>query len=142
MPYSVLVLSRVADAFMLNTVLSPAGIDIVSVSEDDLCPIGGLRASGSRAMTPDLKEAIAGSFKAVRFDLVIVGNNLGDGLERLPLIAREYKDHTLVLWNFLRLEEMEKYVSLGFKHHAERDSHTALTEKVRELLEHPAVRRV
>jgi hypothetical protein len=56
------------------------------------------------------------------FDLVIIGNNFGQGVPQAAMVADKLKDKTLVVWNNYRKGDETPYLPTRIKHFDSRDN--------------------
>ncbi|MDB5194115.1 MAG: hypothetical protein JWN50_129 [Parcubacteria group bacterium] len=101
--------------------------DVDVIGLNDLYPEGPelegmveLRKHGSNA---ELLKAIDRAFRNERYDLIVVGNNRGEGLRFAECIPDTERGRAVVIWNDHRLSDSmhRPYLTLGINRYASRE---------------------
>jgi hypothetical protein len=91
---------------------------LTAIKNADILPI----SDPMRYRASDRAKQLAQSASLETYDLVIIGNNEGEGLVLAKLLPEELRPRTLIVWFFdSRRTEQLLYRELGFNHFGSRD---------------------
>jgi len=111
----VLYLSEYPDTWMRDLEIKGGlEVEVTSLARSDIRSSGGYIVS-------QLGRDLAARATPDRYDLVVIGNNLGTGFEYARLIPEAMRSRTLIVWNWYKVGNEETYTSYGFEHFCSRD---------------------